>query len=199
MVARIRALLAREDGMTLPELLTTMAILGVVLTGILGISISGLRATTDLNQRFQAQQDGRVALTKMRNDVESSCSAAVVQLNGSTVAAGTAGDTVTLDDTCINLNGVTGTQVTWCATSASGNAPYRLYRQVGSTCAASTGVLEARNLTAKADFTSVITTGYHPQLTVNLPLDANLRANRAANEDLYTLNDTMMLRNAAVS
>src|SRR5215471_4354171 len=150
MVARIRALLAREDGMTLPELLTTMAILGVVLTAILGVSISGLHATTDMNQRFQAQQDGRVALTKMRNDVESSCSAAVVKLNGATVAAGTAGDTVTLDDTCIKLNGVTGTQVTWCAASASGSAPYKLYRQVGSTCAASTGTLEARNLTAKA-------------------------------------------------
>jgi prepilin-type N-terminal cleavage/methylation domain-containing protein len=181
--------------MTLPELLTTMAILGVVLTAILGVSISGLHATTDLNQRFQAQQDGRVALTKMRNDVETSCSASVVKLNGATVAAGTAGDTVTLDDSCVNG----GTQVTWCATSASGAAPYSLYRQVGATCAAATGVRQARFLTTKADFTSVIATGSHPQLTVNLPLDANLRANRAANEDLYTLNDTMMLRNAAVS
>jgi prepilin-type N-terminal cleavage/methylation domain-containing protein len=195
MVARIRAQLAREDGMTLPELLTTMAILGVVMTAILGMSISGLKATTDLNQRFQAQQDGRVALTKMRNDVETSCVASVVKLNGTTVAAGTAGDTVTLDDSCVNG----GTQVTWCATSANGAAPFKLYRQVGATCAAATGVLEAQNLTTKADFTSVIATGSHPQLTVNLPLDANLRANRAANEDLYTLNDTMMLRNAGVS
>jgi prepilin-type N-terminal cleavage/methylation domain-containing protein len=195
MVGRIRALLAREDGMTLPELLTTMAILGVVLTGILGVSISGLRATTDLNQRFQAQQDGRVALTKMRNDVETSCSAAVVQLNGSTVAAGTAGDTFTVDDTCVNG----GQQVTWCVASANGSAPFTLYRQVGASCAASTGTEWARFLTTKADFTSVIATGTHPQLTVNLPLDANLQPNRAANEDLYTLNDTMMLRNAAVS
>ena len=89
--------------------------------------------------------------------------------------------------------------MTWCATSASGSAPFTLYRQVGSTCAASTGVKEALDLTTKADFTSVITTGYHPQLTVNLPLDANLKPGRAANQDLYTLNDTMMLRNAAVS
>jgi prepilin-type N-terminal cleavage/methylation domain-containing protein len=181
--------------MTLIELLTTMAILGVVLTGILGVSISGLHATTDLNQRFQAQQDGRLALTKMRNDVETSCSAATVQLNGSAVAAGTAGDTVTLDDTCING----GQQVTWCATSSNGSAPFTLYRQVGAACAANTGVMEAQFLTTKADFTSVITTGKHPQLTVNLPLDANLRPGRAANQDLYTLNDTMMLRNAAVS
>lgn len=185
--------------MTLPELLTTMAILGVVLTGILGVSISGLHATTDMNQRFQAQQDGRLALTKMRNDVETSCSAAVVTLNGATVAAGTAGDTFTVDDSCYTVNGVAGTQVTWCATSANGSAPFTLYRQVGATCTASAGVKQAQNLTTKADFTSVITTGKHPQLTVNLPLDANLRANRAANEDLYTLNDTMMLRNAAVS
>jgi prepilin-type N-terminal cleavage/methylation domain-containing protein len=196
MVARIRALLAREDGMTLPELLTTMAILGVVLTGILGISISGLHATTDLNQRFQAQQDGRLALTKMRNDVETSCTAAVVKLNGTTVAAGTAGDTVTLDDTCVNG----GQQVTWCASSTNGLAPFTLYRQVGAACTVgATRVKEAQDLTTKAVFTSVITSGYHPQLTVNLPLDANLRLNRAANEGLYILNDTMMLRNAAVS
>jgi prepilin-type N-terminal cleavage/methylation domain-containing protein len=195
MVAQIRARLAREDGMTLIELLTTMAILGVVMTAILGVSVSGLRATTDLNQRFQAQQDGRVALTKMRNDVETSCVASVVKLNGATVAAGTPGDTVTLDDSCVNG----GTQVTWCATSANGSAPFKLYRQVGATCAAATGVMEAQFLTTKADFTSVIATGSHPQLTVNLPLDANLRPGRAANQDLYTLNDTMMLRNAAVS
>jgi prepilin-type N-terminal cleavage/methylation domain-containing protein len=181
--------------MTLIELLTTMAILGVVLTGILGVSISGLHATTDLNQRFQAQQDGRLALTKMRNDVETSCSAATVTLNGTAVLAGTAGDTVTLDDTCVNG----GQQVTWCATSANGSAPFTLYRQVGAACAANTGVREAQYLTTKADFTSVITTGHHPQLTVNLPLDANLRPGHAANQDLYTLNDTMMLRNAAVS
>lgn len=180
--------------MTLPELLTTMAILGIVLTAIVGVSVSGLRATTDLNQRFQAQQDGRLALVKMRNDVETSCSASVVKLNGSTVSAGTAGDTVTLDDSCIT----NGAQVTWCVTGSS--APYKLYRQVGATCAASTGVLQAQNLTTKADFTSVITTGYHPQLTVNLPLNANLRANVAGtNQDLYTLNDTMMLRNAGIS
>lgn len=181
--------------MTLPELLTTMAILGVVMTGILGVSISGLHATTDMNQRFQAQQDARVALTKMRNDVETACSAATVKLSGTTVAAGTAGDTVTLDDSCVT----NGTQVTWCVASSNGSAPFTLYRKVGSTCTASTGVMEAKNLTTKADFTSVIASGYHPQLTVNLPLDANLRPGRAANEDLYTLNDTMTLRNAAVS
>ena len=181
--------------MTLPELITTVAILGVVLTGILGVSISGLHATTDLNKRFQAQQDGRLALTKMRNDVETSCSAAVVKLNGVTQSAGIAGDTVTLDDSCVT----NGHQVTWCATSTSGSAPFTLYRQIGATCAASTGVRQAQFLTTKADFTSVITTGMHPQLTVNLPLDANLRPGHAANVDLYTLNDKMMLRNAAVS
>jgi prepilin-type N-terminal cleavage/methylation domain-containing protein len=196
MAARIRAWLAREDGMTLPELLTTMAILGVVLTAIVGVSVSGLHATTDLNQRFQAQQDGRLALTKMRNDVETACSKAIVKLNnGNPVSDGTAGPAVTLDDTCVNG----GQQVTWCATSANSNPPFTLYRQVGAICAASTGVMEAQDLTTAADFTSVITTGYHPQLTVNLPLDANLRPGRPANADLYTLNDTMMLRNAAIS
>ena len=95
------------------------AAIGLTVGALAWPLISGLRATTDLNQRFQAQQDGRLALTKMRNDVETSCSAAVVKLNGATVSAGTAGDTVTLDDSCVT----NGTQVTWCATSANGSAP----------------------------------------------------------------------------
>ncbi|HET8752642.1 MAG TPA: prepilin-type N-terminal cleavage/methylation domain-containing protein, partial [Gaiellaceae bacterium] len=68
MAARIRAWLEREDGMTLPELLTTMAILSVVMAGILTMFVGGLNATTDMNERFQAQQNARLALSAMRTD-----------------------------------------------------------------------------------------------------------------------------------
>ena len=54
MVARLRARLAQEEGMTLIELLTTMAILGFVMSGIVGVFVSGLHAEVDMNQRFQA-------------------------------------------------------------------------------------------------------------------------------------------------
>ena len=75
MAARIRAWLAREDGMTIPELLTAMSILAFVVTGILVLFVGGLNATTQMNARFQAQQDARLALSSLRYEVGFACSA----------------------------------------------------------------------------------------------------------------------------
>ena len=75
MAARIRAWLAREDGMTIPELLTAMSILAFVVTGILVVFVGGLNATTGMNARFQAQQDARLALSSLRYEVGFACSA----------------------------------------------------------------------------------------------------------------------------
>src|SRR5262249_58448365 len=128
MAARIRAWLKREDGMTIPELLTSMAILAFVLTGIMAVFVGGLNATTDMNQRFQAQQDARLALTSLRKEAGSACS--------ESVAAGGASVTLAIPD-AVNFC-ASSTQVTWCASSASGTAPFGLYRQTGTTCSSST-------------------------------------------------------------
>lgn len=186
MAARILAWLAREDGMTLPELLTAMSILAVVLTGILVVFVGGLNATTNMNERFQAQQNGRLALSSLRYEVGFACSETV-----------TASQTTLLlpDATTHSCTGSTN-QVTWCASSSNGVAPFGLYRQTGSTCAAATGVSRAGSLTTNAIFSSpTCAVGTRPQLGVTLPVDANL--NSAAGT--YTLSDTITLRNAAVA
>ena len=59
--------------MTLIELLTTMSILAFVLTGIVAMFVSGLHAEVNMNQRFQAQQDARIALSSLRNEIGSAC------------------------------------------------------------------------------------------------------------------------------
>jgi prepilin-type N-terminal cleavage/methylation domain-containing protein len=188
MAARIRAWLAREDGMTIPELLTAMAILAFVLSGVLAVYVGGLRATTDMNERFQAQQNARLALTSMRSDTRSACS--------ESVPAG--GMSVTFSEPNVTTGCSSGTtQVTWCVSSSTGNAPFGLYRQSGASCSWSTGVKKAGQLTTKNGtvtvFVPVAVASTKPQLSVTLPVDANL----ANSQGVYTLADTMTLRNTS--
>jgi len=54
---RIRSRLGAERGYSLVELLTVMAIMGVVMTGVTALLVQGSNAEVDMNGRFQAQQD----------------------------------------------------------------------------------------------------------------------------------------------
>ena len=76
--ARIRARLVREEGQTFVEMITTMAMLSFVMAAVAALFVSGLHAQTDMDQRFQAQQNARLALTSMRSDIRNSCVAPVV-------------------------------------------------------------------------------------------------------------------------
>src|SRR5262249_7885549 len=127
----------------------------------------------------------RLALTSLRKEAGSACS--------ESVAAGGASVTLAIPD-AVNFC-ASSTQVTWCASSASGTAPFGLYRQTGTTCSSSTGVKRAGSLTTSAVFTAVTASGTRPRLQVTFPVDANLR-NTAGT---YTLNDSITLRNASVS
>jgi prepilin-type N-terminal cleavage/methylation domain-containing protein len=193
--ARIRAWLGREDGMTIIELLTTMAILGFVLSGVLVMFVGGLRAQTDLNERFQAQQDARLALTAMRKDIRGACSATVGAVTGQAN-----GSLVTLAEPNSSSGCASGTsQSTWCADSANHAAPFALYHQAGATCAYNNGTYRAGSLTTNVVFAlnpacsaGVVT---RPQLGVTLPVDANLVSTKGA----YTLSDTITMRNATAA
>jgi prepilin-type N-terminal cleavage/methylation domain-containing protein len=194
MAARIGAWLAREDGMTLPELLTAMSILAVVMTGILTVFVGGLHATTDMNERFQAQQDARLALTSMRNDLRTACSGTVSAVTGQAT-----GSLVALTEPNVSTGCSSGTsQVTWCADSTSHAAPFTLYRQTGASCAYNTGTSRAGSLRTNVVFgspTCVAGAVVRPQLVVTLPVDANL----ASTKGTYTLTDTITLRNATAA
>ena len=194
MAARIRAWLAREDGMTMPELLTVMAILGTVLAGILGVFVSGLHATTNMNEQFQAQQNARLALSSMRNDIGTACSATVGAVPGT--PARPTGSMVTLGVGCVNM--ASTSTVTWCADSATGTAPFTLYRQTGASCAYNNGTSRVRSLTTNVVFAPAPCTAgnvVRRQLAVTLPVDANL----ANAKGKYTLSDTITLRNVSAA
>ncbi|HJQ49741.1 MAG TPA: prepilin-type N-terminal cleavage/methylation domain-containing protein [Gaiellaceae bacterium] len=188
MAAQIRAWLAREDGMTLPELLTAMSILAFVVTGILVLFVGGLNATTRMNSRFQAQQNARLALSSLRYEVGFACSATWVSTDKTRVS-------LILPDA--NTQSCTGStnQVTWCADSANTQPPYGLYRQTGGSCSASTGVKRASSLQSSAVFPAYTCTGTtRAQLGVSMLVNANF----ATSSIPYTLTDTITLRNATI-
>ena len=173
--------------MTIPELLTAMSMLAFVVTGILVVFVGGLNATTGMNGRFQAQQDARLALSSLRYDVGFACSAVA--------AADQKSVQLLLPDATTQACSGSANQVKWCADSANGLQPFGLYRQAGTTCTASTGVKRAGSLNTNLVFSNpTCTAGTRPQLSVSLPVNANI----GTATQIYKLSDTITVRNAAV-
>jgi prepilin-type N-terminal cleavage/methylation domain-containing protein len=85
MTARVVRIVARargERGFTLVELIGVLAILSIVLGALITLFVSGAEAELDLNDRFQAQQEARLAADRLRRDVH--CASGVT-LAGATV------------------------------------------------------------------------------------------------------------------
>lgn len=183
--------------MTLIELLTTTAIMGFVLTGIVAVFVSGLHAEVGMNQRFQAQQEARLALQTIRTDLRTACTSTVssrVVSNDTVLLGFCSNSTTTWSSTPVSYT-------TWCARSEGGTpVHYGLYRESAndpSGCATGTaGIREADWLTtATSVFAPVVVSGQRPEVAVSVPVDAD----PANTSGVYKLSDTILLRNAAVS
>lgn len=72
-----------EAGYSLVELMVVMVILATVLTALTTLFVSGTRAELDANRRFQAQQDARLALERLRR--EAHCASAITTPSGTLV------------------------------------------------------------------------------------------------------------------
>jgi Tfp pilus assembly protein PilW len=198
-IAWLRARLAQEEGMTLIELLWTLGILSFVLSGIIAVFVSGLHSEFDMNQRFEAQQEARLALQTIRTDLRTACTVtgpdgvSAPTANSSAVILGFCSDsTTTWSSTPLSYS-------TWCVRSQGGTpVHYGLIRESVSDAnctTGTTGLKEADWLTTNAVFTPVLTSGQRPQLTVSVPVDAYPKNTTG----VYKLADTITLRNAAVS
>ncbi len=58
-----------ERGYTLVELLVVLAIFTTVVTALVALFTSGAKAELDMNRRFEAQQNARLALDRMRREL----------------------------------------------------------------------------------------------------------------------------------
>jgi prepilin-type N-terminal cleavage/methylation domain-containing protein len=59
----------RDDGYTLIELLIVTVVLGTVIGSLTLLFVNASKAELEMNRRFQAQQDARVAVDKMRREI----------------------------------------------------------------------------------------------------------------------------------
>jgi hypothetical protein len=161
------------------ELLTVLVILTIIMGGLTALFVSATSSEVDLRERFEAQQEARIAMDALRREVH--CASAITQTGPSATV------TMTLASGCPSGTGA----VTWC-TVGSGNR-WKLYRKAGSSCD-NTGKLYADYLTLQNVFNyEVATTTTRAKLTVDLPVDTVPGDNQAA----YRLTDKLVLRNSS--
>jgi prepilin-type N-terminal cleavage/methylation domain-containing protein len=174
-----------ERGFSLVEMVTVMAIMSVVLTGLTTLFVQGSNAELDLNRRFEAQQNARVALDKIRREIHCAQGASTNPATGETPAV-----TLDLPGQCPTAVGAAQTNVTWCSVLVS-TGRYRLYRKVGVSCDA-TGVRWADHLTQANLFQfQVASTDSLAKVRVSFPVDVKTGDATPA----YRLCDHIVLRN----
>jgi Tfp pilus assembly protein PilW len=179
--ARLRALFRSQRGYSIVELVTVMGILGTVMGGVTAMMVSGTKAELDMNQRFQAQTEARLALDSLRRDVHCASSA--------TPAGSTTSVTLTMPSGCPTAAGQT--QLTWC-TVANGSNRYGLWRYSGSACSG-TGRRIADYLTNATAFSfTAPATGTLAKLGVTIWV--NVKPTQV--ESTYKLTDDIVLRNS---
>jgi type II secretory pathway pseudopilin PulG len=184
---RLGRIAGREGGLGLVELLFVMVILGVVLAGLTTTFVSGSKAESDLSRRFQAQQQARLALNRIRGDIHCA-SAAQAQTIGSypgvKLAVG-------------NCFAATPT-VSWCVVSVTTAPPrYQLWRSTATAniCTASdaTRVPVADYLTSSNAFTTA-TVPFQGLETVGV--DFRVSVTPTATQDIYELKDSIVAANS---
>jgi prepilin-type N-terminal cleavage/methylation domain-containing protein len=189
--AAARRRLGAEHGYSLTEMLVVLAILGIVLGALTQLFISGSTAQVDMTRRFEAQQNMRLALDKLRREIHCGSGVTAPVLPTSSI-------TISLGSYCPSNGTGAAAQITWCTKDKNGNAPpgvgapYSLWRYSGSTCLG-TGRKWADYLTVHQIFTAYTAPagGNLGTLSVNLPVD--LDPNDA--KQRYVLQDDIVLRN----
>jgi prepilin-type N-terminal cleavage/methylation domain-containing protein len=188
--AAARRRLAGERGYSLSEMLVVLAIIGIVVGALTQLFVSASTAEVDMTRRFQAQQEVRLALDKLRREIH--CAKLVSPMGG----PATSEIRITLGDYCPTNNVGTSTigddTFTWCTTGSG--ARFGLWRYNGPACSG-TGRKAADYLIVEKVFTPPVAptpTGLLPTLGVELPVDVN----PADAKQRYTLKDDIVLRNA---
>jgi len=178
-----------EQGYSLIELLVTMVILVIVLGSLTTVFVSGSSAEAGLNRRFQAQQNARMGLDRIRTDIHCATAAQAQTINtypGVKLAVA-------------NCYAATPT-VSWCAVLVTASpARYALYRSTttgATTCTSSDAarVLVADYLTTSSAFTTATIQQFTLQ---RVSVDFKVSVNTTTTLDVYELTDSIVARNAA--
>jgi hypothetical protein len=158
--------------------------MGVVMAGLTTVFVSGSHAEIDMNRRFQAQQQARLALDKIKVDLHCASAAEIDSTYGYLKIA---------EDNC------SASHVTYCAaTSPNMSSRYALYRTTNTTtsrCGSSdtSRTLVADYLTRNTGLWSFSApSGMLELISVDFPVSVNPNATM----DVYELKDLLVARNS---
>jgi len=193
-VIRLRALLRRsrgEAGYSLIEMLTVLVIMGVVMEALTTLFVRASNAEVDMNNRFRAQQNARLALDKMRREIH--CASTVTK-GTSTSPSGPLGAyfiNITLPAGCPTNSTSATLTVTWCMQGSASR--WGLYRVSGSaTCSGGTRYADYMTTPNVFDYTAPTAgSGLLPKVNIDLPV--NIQPTKTV--DTYELKDDIVLRN----
>ncbi|NUR78347.1 MAG: type II secretion system protein [Thermoleophilia bacterium] len=195
-----------EGGYSMIELVIVMAILTVVIGSIVALFTAGINSDADSSRRFQAQQEVRLSLDKLRRELHAGCTVS----NPTTYNTWESSVTVYFpSDNCASGSH----SVTWC-TVGSGTR-YALYRIVATSCTGATQKF-ADYLTAGSIFVylppnshlatstslgqgtagSAIVTQDGSAVLPRVHVDLTSNLNPAKVHDGYPLADDIVLRNS---
>jgi prepilin-type N-terminal cleavage/methylation domain-containing protein len=113
-----------RDGYTLIELIVVLSIFLFIVTALTRLFTSGAKAELDMNRRFQAQQEARLALDRMRRELH--CASAIVAGADADGDGNVASLTVSLPSQCPSAKGVPITVV--YDTSSAGTNRWKVRR-----------------------------------------------------------------------
>jgi hypothetical protein len=183
---RIRALLAREQGYSLVELLTVCTIMTVVIGALTTLFVGASKGELDMNRRFQAQESARLAIDKLRREIH--CASAVSPSGSSSSIV------LSIPAQCPTAHGFTS--IRWCvfAPPAAPSGRYALYRSTAATCTTATGVKWADYLTTPSIFTY---TAQSSQSLANLAVALVVNVRQDSTQGTFKLNDNIVLRNSS--
>jgi prepilin-type N-terminal cleavage/methylation domain-containing protein len=176
-----------ERGYSLIEMLVTMIILAIVLTSLTTVFVSGSSAEADLNRRFQAQQNARLGLDRIRVDIHCASAAQAQTIN-------TYPGVKLADGNCYTATPT----ISWCVVQFS-TTPLRYHRSTttgATTCTSSDAArkLIADYLTTSAVFPATPIRQYTLQrVGVDFKVSVNTPKPSA---DVYELTDSIAARNA---
>jgi len=189
------------DGFTIPEMLVVLAIMGIVTAALVQLFVSASKTQVEMSNRFEAQQQGRIALDTLRREVH--CASAVSSTQTGATWPTTA-IKVTLPSYCSSAPSGGG-DVTWCTASVS-TGRYQLLRvtpalAVGATCTG--GIPEADYLTLSQVFTAYTAAGggLRAKVSIDFPIDVSPSSGQSGcptgATDCYRLTDDIVLRNTS--
>jgi type II secretory pathway pseudopilin PulG len=202
--------LAAEGGYSLSELLVVLAILTIVVSSLVALFVSASNAQVDMTRRFEAQQEARLALDKLRREIH--CASEAKSKNGAPLTPGAPNDGVRFalpsycptNPTAADPAPVTA-YATWCTASVSGQPnrnellryvttnPAILVTTCGTTVSGVTKQRWADFLTKAAVFKyTPPASGLLGTLGVELPVDTASDAKQR-----YELRDDIVLRNTS--